>query len=746
VSLQVLTYWIDEHDPIVSNSTSLFQNQALTGYEGGGDIAISDQSPRDAKFEADAWPFASNSTNAEPELLLHLFAALRITPPDDLTIYLKPKLNAVEQNSAQPEYISNTQFNDLTSGANNCQEVTSFSARKNISHQTSQSSPPSLCKDLYIFQAPVPTSRVSHNLSAPQRETQISIWNGQLAVYIDNLSKLQRAGFDSHPAVLSTMRSLAQINLAMGKIDAAETWYRRITAMYESQPTENHRYWYLNDNMEFIEVLVLQGQITNAKKLLNKISSQIHRYDSKEHVLLQASLRIQAHLATEEGKFEYARSCNRQIIQIELYQGGPWKGSIIEDVLHVAADIINNKDNSGEALDLLNIALKIQEISGYVSLYHRVSTFIQIARALSMSKRFAEAKVLLSKVVETAETHLGVEHSSTMRTTLELAIIYREEGFHEKSEHMLRNLLAIMEPHRGSEDIGTVHVKVEHCRSLIGMHRYDEGVLLLDTVFNESLDRLYENSSIMFYCGFTLVDCLLSQARDREAIPVLQHMLRAIFESQGTEHDYFYDTCHELAACYEREKMYLDAIALHVETVQLLEARNEPYDKDWLYFCVSLATYYEDGMQYADAAEIYKKIIQSIETGIEQRYSDTLPIRRQLGRCYEKRGDFLDAIDLYEDTLQIVHDRQPQLEATYLDCFKQHLADCFRKSGQQYEDAKIASFQTLESSGPEGVTQLSDMSEEQSVGESEESQKVDADVEAQYQFVYGVREILPNTD
>ncbi|KIN02724.1 hypothetical protein OIDMADRAFT_120076 [Oidiodendron maius Zn] len=283
------------------------------------------------------------------------------------------------------------------------------------------------------------------------------------------------------------------------------------------------------------------------------------------------------------------------------------------DSLEMLGNLCVSQGKLAESEEMFQRALRGKEKALGAEHTSTLGTVHNLAILYTNQSKLAESEEMLQRVLRGFEKALGVEHTSTLGTVHNLGNIYTNQSKLVESEEMLQRALRGFEKTLGVEHVSTIH-----------------------TVHN--LGNLYTN-----------------QGKLAEAEKMYQRALRGFEKALGVEHMSTLSTAHNLANLYtnqgklaEAEKMYQRALrgkdkALGAEhTLTLSTVHN-------------LAILYTNQSKLAESEEMLQRVLRgykkALGAGNITTYIPALNTMWGLGSLFELQADLGKAKIMYSKAL-----------------------------------------------------------------------------------------------
>jgi tetratricopeptide (TPR) repeat protein len=223
--------------------------------------------------------------------------------------------------------------------------------------------------------------------------------------------------------------------------------------------------------------------------------------------------------------------------------------------------------------------------------------------------QYREAEPLWNSALAMCERVLGPEHSDTLSSLNDLALLYADQGKYEQAEPLYQRAL-------------------ETCQRVLGPEHPD------------TLGYL-NNLAILYW----------NQGKYEQAEPLFQRALATSERVLGPEHPDTLGTVNNLAALYWNQGKYEQAEPLYQRALETCERELGPEHPDTLGYLNNLATLYHDQGKYEQAEPLYQRALAGRERVLGPEHPDTLSSLNNLANLYADQGKYEQAEPLYQRAL-----------------------------------------------------------------------------------------------
>ena len=224
--------------------------------------------------------------------------------------------------------------------------------------------------------------------------------------------------------------------------------------------------------------------------------------------------------------------------------------------------------------------------------------------------KYADATEMAKRALTLAERMLGSEHSYTLTSANNLALLYEAQGRYTQAEPLYK-------------------------RALVGRER---------VLGKEHLDTLtsVNNLALLFE----------AQGRYGEAEPLFKRALAARERLLGTEHSDTLISVKELAALYLNQGRYGEADPLFKRALEGDERVLGPDQPQTLADVNNLAVLYLNQGRYGEAEPLFKRALEDIERVLGPDHPGTLTSLNNLAILYQAQGRYGEAEPLFKHALE----------------------------------------------------------------------------------------------
>jgi tetratricopeptide (TPR) repeat protein len=244
---------------------------------------------------------------------------------------------------------------------------------------------------------------------------------------------------DSPEELASVVVNLADVRLAQGEGDEAETLLRKGLALREGTPEAGQ----VLDRLTAL--LRLKGDLNEAEVL----SRRALTFGRTAERLRGLALTIEA-----LGKAEEAAALHREALALQEREFGPIHPQVALTLNSMALLKVSAGDNEAAA-PLFERALAIFEQTLGPQSPEAATALDNLGNVRRAQRNFPEAENLLRRALDIRQKTLGDDHPDTAVTCNNLAGVYHVEGKLDKAEPLYRKALAIREKQLGKNDPDT---------------------------------------------------------------------------------------------------------------------------------------------------------------------------------------------------------------------------------------------------------------------------------------------------
>ncbi len=266
--------------------------------------------------------------------------------------------------------------------------------------------------------------------------------------------------------------------------------------------------------------------------------------------------------------------------------------------------------------------------------------------------RFGEAEPLYKRVLEASERVLGTEHPNTLKSVAHLAALYQDLGRYGEAEPLYKHALEASERVLGKEHPDALR----SVSSLAGLYhaqgRYGEAEPLAKRALEAQERVLGREHRDTLNSVNKLAGLYYAQGRYGEAEPLYKRDLDASERLLGREHPDTLGSVNNLALLYQNQGRYGEAEPLHKRVLDASERVLGKEHPDTLRCLNNLASLYQDQGRYGEAEPLYKRILDASERMLGKEHPDTLRSVNNLADFYRTVGRYGEAEPLVERALE----------------------------------------------------------------------------------------------
>ncbi|KAE9377599.1 TPR-like protein, partial [Stipitochalara longipes BDJ] len=527
------------------------------------DAPVTDVLSQSPEESVDPWPFLSNSMGSGHDLLSRLFSALSIEPVTDVQSYAtKAPILEADSDSVTTQYISSTEYSDLSKSKNTGENLVLRQPSRRISDSTPlQATPPSPFNKISWYPSFEQSKLASQRIPKPQRLAQTVVAQNEILELKERFSKLQGLFPETHPAMLAIVRGLADANGRMGNSKVAEHWWRQTVTINQKTTTTTPQRFF--DHLRLIEVVVVQERFEEAKELFEQVEPDIKQNVSSvslitDECLGAEALYTQAQIAAGLGSDKDLADYAHQLLQLDLTTLGPYSMDSLLAMNLVAESLIvqGNYDESIRILCmLLQLLERCKQTSEFLAI-RRYTALRNLARALCGQARYIDSVALARRAVELAEELLGSEHYTTWFNMVQLGACLREARMLSESEAVYRDVLAKASLF-SKDDALTMYAMYELGDVLKQSDCYEEATTWQEkayaAVLQEIGTRWPENQDWLMWMTVQHIKCYQEQAQYEDATALYEQIIARINGTARWDPETCTYDCSRLGTCYKND-------------------------------------------------------------------------------------------------------------------------------------------------------------------------------------------------
>ncbi|OCK99064.1 TPR-like protein [Cenococcum geophilum 1.58] len=247
-----------------------------------------------------------------------------------------------------------------------------------------------------------------------------------------------------------------------------------------------------------------------------------------------------------------------------------------------------------------------------------------LALVLWSQGKYGEAEKMHRRVLGVREKVLGLEHSGTLNCINNLALVLRSQGRYGEAEKMHRRVLEVREKVLGLEHSDTLNCINNLALVLRSQGRYDEAEKMHRRVLEVRGKVLGPEHPNTLTSVNNLAFVLRSQGNYNEAEEIHQRALKVREKVLGPEHPGTMTSMNNLAEVLRSQGNYGEAEKMHRRALEVREKVLGPEHPDTLSSVYGLANLHQCRKQYGDASILYQRACSGYQKILGSDHPDTL--------------------------------------------------------------------------------------------------------------------------
>jgi tetratricopeptide (TPR) repeat protein len=298
------------------------------------------------------------------------------------------------------------------------------------------------------------------------------------------------------------------------------------------------------------------------------------------------------------------------------------------------------------AIHVVNLA-ELCEVKGRLGLLSRIGS---CEHTLG---RYKAAEWTYQQLLEQREKLLGKEHSDTLVSMNNLALVLSEQGNYAEAEKMHREELALREKVSGKEHPYTLTSMGNLALVLSDQGKYAEA----EKMFQEELalsEKVLGKEHPQTLTGMNnLAQALGEQGKYAEAEKMHQEELALSEKVLGKEHPETLVSMNNLARVLSEQGKYAEAERMNQETLALREKVLGKEHPHTLASMGNLALVLSDQGKYAEAEKMHQEELALSEKVLGKEHPETLVSMNNLALVLSDQGKYAEAERMNQETLAL---------------------------------------------------------------------------------------------
>jgi CHAT domain-containing protein/tetratricopeptide (TPR) repeat protein len=458
-----------------------------------------------------------------------------------------------------------------------------------------------------------------------------------------------------HPDTGRILFSLGGLYYSQGQFSQAEPPYRKALAIAEKAygPRHTNVASILNG---YGNLLKAQGQFAAAEPLLKRALEIREGALGPDHSDTAQSVDVLAGLYQSQGQFARAEALFERSLAIAEKTYGPDHPSVASASTNLARIYIAQARYVG-AEPLLNRALTIREKTPGPEHPATGQTLGDLGNLHYMQGHYAQAEAFYKRALAISEKAQGADHPSTIQPVAQLARVYQSQGQYAKAEPLFKRALATSEKAYGLEHVAVANVLSGLASLYRARGQYDEAVPLM----NRALAILEKTYGPEHYNLITPLQELgsisIAQHNYAKAETQLQRAATISERALGGQHPRTAQCISALAELHERQGQNEAAEALHRRALAIYEGSLGPEHASVALLLDKLAGLMQIKDQYAEAESYYKRALAIYRNAVGPDHPYLIANYGNLVRLYWRQKQWLQGLDMARQANAILRRR-----------------------------------------------------------------------------------------
>ena len=267
----------------------------------------------------------------------------------------------------------------------------------------------------------------------------------------------------------------------------------------------------------------------------------------------------------------------------------------------------------------------------------RTELLWKFAMCLYCDGRYNEAEKSFSRVMQTRQKVLGLEHSDTLTSMANLALTFRNQGRWKEAEELFVQVIETFKRVLGAE-LTSINDLASTYRNQGRSKEAEELSVQVIETFKKILDMLTSIND--------LASTYRNQGRWKEAEELFVQVIETFKKILGVEHPDTLTIIANLASTFWNQGRWKEAEELEVQVMEIRKRVLGAEHPDTLTSMNNLASTYMNRGRWKEAEELFIQVMETFKRVLGAEHPSTLTIIANLASTFRNQGRWKEAEEL----------------------------------------------------------------------------------------------------
>jgi len=282
-----------------------------------------------------------------------------------------------------------------------------------------------------------------------------------------------------------------------------------------------------------------------------------------------------------------------------------------------------------------------------------VSSMNNLALVYLELSQYDKAEPLIAKALEISRRTLGEEHQKTLASMTNQALLYHQRGQYAQAEPLYVQIVEISRRVRGEADSDTLIAMNNLATLYESRGQYAQAETLHVETLAASRSALGEEHPRTLLSMNNLAAVYQARRQFSQAEPLFVKALDIKRRVLGEEHPDTLTTAHNLAVLYWEQGQFEKAEPLCIKTLDLLRRVLGEEHPTTLSSVALRAMQYQQRNQYAQAETLHVQTLEARQRVLGDEHPETVDSMRRLAMLYQAQSESEKAEPLFVKALEI---------------------------------------------------------------------------------------------